>query len=155
MATTIRTYTFQGETYDCEYKIRDVFAKQLKTALPKNLRTAEDWKRFDVDYVETTVADPKPTDEQLNQMRINTIKAESHDKIENLTITVDDMEFQCSPQSLSNIANAVSGMIAGGRDKTQWVLKDNTIADVTVQQLNNVLDLAEQQVTQLRIAPYI
>ena len=41
MAITVKTYKYQGETYDCEYKIRQIFYSKHNTALPRNLLTAE------------------------------------------------------------------------------------------------------------------
>ena len=40
MAITVKTYKYQGETYDREYKIRQIFYSKHNTALPRNL-TAE------------------------------------------------------------------------------------------------------------------
>ena len=65
------------------------------------------------------------------------------------------MEFQADIDSLSNITNAIQAMPITEQPTMRWVLKDNTVADVTLEQLQCVLTKAVAQITELRIQPYI
>lgn len=154
MAITVKTYKYQGETYDCEYKIRQIFYSKFNTALPRNL-TAEQWAAIGVEYSETQLPETQPTEQQIEQNRIATLKADNHNKIDSLTVVVDEMEFQANADSLSNITNAIQAMQITEQPTIQWVLKDNTVADVTLEQLQSVLTKAVAQITELRIQPYI
>ena len=72
--------------------------------------------------------------------------------VANIKVTVDGMTFDGDEGSQTRMTRAVA--VAKDGEKTAWVLADNTIAEVTKEQLQQALRLAGQEQTKLWVMPY-
>lgn len=66
-------------------------------------------------------------------------------RIQNLRVVVDGLSFDGDEASQQRMALRAQRMRANGQSTVRWVLADNTEADVTVEQLEQALDLALQE----------
>lgn len=76
-------------------------------------------------------------------------KAIRSKKVGNIVVTVDGMAFDGDEASQQRMALRAQRMRANGQSTVRWVLADNTKADVTVEQLEQALDLALQAQSKL------
>ena len=70
-------------------------------------------------------------------------------RIQNLRVVVDGLSFDGDEASQQRMALRAQRMRANGQSTVRWVLADNTEADVTVEQLEQALDLALQAQSKL------
>ena len=66
-------------------------------------------------------------------------KTERDEALYSATVELDGMVFQTRPSDLSNFQTGIQ------LGQTRWILADNTIADVTVGQLQDVLNIGTTQ----------
>lgn len=127
------------------------------------------------------VAIPEPTEEELAKQALAQAKAERAEAVSRIVVEVDGMVFDGDKTAQQNMSEAVitamsigvkeinaqykqayeSGELAGEYRyipyeelTTPWVLADNTVATVTVGQLERALGLAKMQLTPIWIKPY-
>ena len=95
---------------------------------------------------------PDPTAEEIAQQELNKAKAERANAVENITVWVDGMEFDGDEISQQRIARSIIALEDG--ELMTWVLHDDTIAEVTKEQLKQVLRKAGEKQTELWTVPY-
>ena len=103
------------------------------------------------------VAIPAPTPEEQQQALMEQKKALRAEAVSKITVTVDGMEFDGDEKAQGRMSRTVSIATANGMPmttETTWVLADNTIAQVTLQQLAKACLLAGQKQTELWTVPY-
>ena len=103
------------------------------------------------------VAIPAPTPEEQQQALMEQKKALRAEAVSKITVTVDGMEFDGDEKAQDRMARAITMFKANNLPAdtvTQWVLADNTVAEVTVTQLSQALLLAGQAQTALWTVPY-
>ena len=103
------------------------------------------------------VAIPAPTPEEQQQALMEQKKALRAEAVSKITVTVDGMEFDGDEKAQERMSRTVSIATANGMPmttETTWVLADNTIAQVTLQQLAKACLLAGQKQTELWTVPY-
>ena len=103
------------------------------------------------------VAVPEPTAEELAEQELQQKKAERAEAVSKITVTVDGMVFDGDEKAQERMSRTVSIATANGMPmttETTWVLADNTIAQVTLQQLAKACLLAGQKQTELWTVPY-
>ena len=108
-------------------------------------------RRFEVKAV------PEPTPEEIAEQELQQKKAERAEAVSKITVTVDGMEFDGDETAQERMSRTVSIATANGMPmttETTWVLADNTIAQVTLQQLAKACLLAGQKQTELWTVPY-
>jgi len=66
-------------------------------------------------------------------------KTERDEALYSATIELDGMVFQTRPSDMTNFTVGIS------KGSTEWVLADNSVATVTIAQLQSVLDSAQDQ----------
>ena len=96
---------------------------------------------------------PDPTPEQLLQMAKN----ERASAVSKIVVEVDGMLFDGDETAQSRMSRTISAAVATEADlgtKRTWVLADNTIAQVTIKQLAQALELAGNEMTKLWTVPY-
>lgn len=84
-------------------------------------------------------------------------KAERAAAVASITVTVDGMVFDGDETAQERMARTVTAASATGAsmdDTTTWVLHDNTVAQVSIQQLATALRLAGEAQTALWTVPY-
>lgn len=100
---------------------------------------------------------PNPSTEELAIQSLNDAKTERKNAVDEITVEVDGMVFDGDEISQQRMARAVVMFNSNNLTddtKTVWVLADNTIAEVTVEQLSKALLLAGQKQTELWTKPY-
>ena len=103
------------------------------------------------------VAVPKPTAEELAEQELQKKKADRAEAVSRITVEVDGMVFDGDEKAQERMSRTVSIATANGMPmttETTWVLADNTIAQVTLQQLAKACLLAGQKQTELWTVPY-
>ena len=84
-------------------------------------------------------------------------KAERADAVSKITVTVDGMVFDGDETSQERMSRTITAAVATGEEMTAtttWVLADNTVAQVSMQQLAQALRLAGEKQTELWTVPY-
>ena len=97
-------------------------------------------------------ATPAPTDEELAAQKLAQAKAERADAVSKIIVEVDGMTFDGDEESQQRVARSIIALEDG--ETMPWVLYDNTIAEVTKEQLKQVLRLAGQKQSELWVVPY-
>ena len=98
------------------------------------------------------VAIPEPTAEEIAAAELVQAKADRADAVSKITVEVDGMVFDGDELSQQRAARSIIALEDG--ETMPWVLYDNTIAEVTKEQLKQVLRLAGQKQTELWTVPY-
>lgn len=94
-----------------------------------------------------------PTEEEIAAEKLAKAKAERAEYVAKLVVTVDDLQFDGDEISQDRMARSI---VALNDDETvQWVLADNTIAQVTKEQLRQALRLAGKAQTAIWANPYL
>ena len=100
---------------------------------------------------------PAKTDEEVAAEEMAAAKAERADAVSRITVTVDGMVFDGDETSQERMSRTITAAVATGEDMsatTTWVLADNTVAQVSMQQLARALRAAGEQQTALWTVPY-
>ena len=100
---------------------------------------------------------PDPTPEEIAQKKLEEAKSERASAVSQILVEVDGMVFQGDETSQERLSRTITAATATGasmEDKTTWVLADNTVAQVSIEQLARVLRLAGEQQTELWTKPY-
>ena len=80
-------------------------------------------------------------------------KAERAEYVAKLVVTVDDLQFDGDETSQDRMARSIVALNDG--ETVQWVLADNSIAQVTKEQLRQALRLAGEAQTAIWANPYL
>ena len=94
-----------------------------------------------------------PTDEEIAAEALAKAKAERAEFVAKLVVTVDDLPFDGDETSQDRMARSCVALNEG--ETVQWVLADNTIAQVTKEQLRQALRLAGEAQTAIWANPYL
>lgn len=94
-----------------------------------------------------------PTAEEIAAEELAKAKAERAEYVAKLVVTVDDLQFDGDETSQDRMARSCVALNDG--ETVQWVLADNTIAQVTKEQLRQALRLAGEAQTAIWANPYI
>ena len=101
---------------------------------------------------------PAPTAEELALQALNKAKGDRALAVSEIIVTVDGMAFDGNEEAQNRVARTITAAQALGVDLSTelrtWVLADNTVAQVTVEQLAKALRLAGDAQTALWTVPY-
>lgn len=95
---------------------------------------------------------PKFSDEEVAMKQLIAAKAEREDYVKRIVVEVDGMMFDGDEVSQDRMARSIIALDLG--EKVQWVLADNTIAQVTRAQLREALRKAGIAQTAIWSDPY-
>ena len=95
---------------------------------------------------------PKFSDEEVAMKQLLTAKAEREDYVKRIVVEVDGMKFDGDEVSQDRMARSIIALDLG--EKVQWVLADNTVAQVTRAQLREALRKAGTAQTAIWSDPY-
>lgn len=95
---------------------------------------------------------PKFSDEEVAMKQLLTAKAEREDYVKRIVVEVDGMMFDGDEVSQDRMARSIIALDLG--EKVQWVLADNTVAQVTRAQLREALRKAGTAQTAIWSDPY-
>ena len=111
---------------------------------------------IDGHYVQTWVQTARAPEEVAAE-ELAQAKAERAAAVSRITVTVDGMVFDGDEVAQERMARTITAAVATGEDMsdtTTWVLADNTVAQVSMQQLAQALRLAGEKQTELWTLPY-
>lgn len=86
---------------------------------------------------------------ELAQAKISRTQA-----VDNIVVTINNKQFDGDEISQTRMARAIIVLQAANLLTTNWVLHDNTVSNVTVQELVQALAAAGQEQTRLWMIPY-
>lgn len=92
------------------------------------------------------------TEEELEIERIANAKEKRASIVASIIVEVDGMKFDGDETSQDRMARSIVALNDG--ETVQWVLADNTIAQVTKEQLRQALRLAGEAQTSIWANPY-
>ena len=95
---------------------------------------------------------PAPTDEEIAAKLLEQAKAERADYVSKIVVEVDGLAFDGDETSQDRMARSCVALNDG--ETVQWVLADNSIAQVTKEQLRQALRLAGEAQTAIWADPY-
>ena len=95
---------------------------------------------------------PEPTAEELAEQALAEAKAERAEAVSQITVEVDGFVFDGDEVSQERMARSIVALDDG--ETIVWVLHDNSIAQVSKEQLKTALRLAGQKQTELWTMPY-
>lgn len=95
---------------------------------------------------------PEPTAEELAEQALAEAKAERAEAVSQITVEVDGFVFDGDETSQERMARSIVALDEG--ETIIWVLHDNSIAQVSKEQLKAALRLAGQKQTELWTKPY-
>ena len=110
--------------------------------------TTEGVRRFQI------VKAPDPTPEEIEAKRLAEAKAKRAEEVNALTVEVDGMTFDGNEEAQSRMTRALEVAKITGMESTVWVLADNTVAEVTVTQMQRALTKAMLAMCELWVKPY-
>ena len=94
----------------------------------------------------------EPTEEEIKQRELEEAKRVREDAVAAIKVTVDEMEFDGDEVSQQRVARSILALRDG--ETITWVLHDNSIVEVTKEQLQQVLRKAGEEQTKLWTVPY-
>ena len=97
-------------------------------------------------------ATPEPTEEELAAVALKQAKAEREEYVSKIVVEVDGMMFDGDEVSQDRMARSIIALDLG--EKVQWVLADNSVAQVSRQQLREALRKAGTAQTAIWSDPY-
>lgn len=100
---------------------------------------------------------PEPTPEELAARALEQAKAARAAAVAAITVEVDGMIFDGDEKAQERMSRTITAAVATGEDMsatTTWVLADNTVAQVSMQQLAQALRAAGEKQTELWTVPY-
>ena len=96
-------------------------------------------------------------DDKAAEVAMTESKTERTDAVSKITVEVDGLVFDGDETSQDRMTRAITMFTSSGLPAdttTSWVLADNTVAQVTIDQLTQALLLAGQKQTELWTKPY-
>ena len=142
-------YIYKEKEYSYPYLLVQEIWKDFSTIIQLPTENKEAfWKRYGVTYIEEP--DPEPTEEELLQKA----KALRAAQVAAIQVTVDGMVFDGDETAQTRMARALEVASITGMESTVWVLADNSVATVTVAQLQQALSKAMLQMGELWTVPY-
>ena len=142
-------YIYKEKEYSYPYSLVQEIWKDFSTIIQLPTENKEAfWKQYGVTYIEEP--DPEPTEEELLQKA----KALRAAQVAAIQVTVDGMVFDGDETAQTRMARALEVASITGMESTVWVLADNSVATVTVAQLQQALSKAMLQMGELWTVPY-
>lgn len=108
-------------------------------------------ERRDGKYVIVEI--PPPSPEEIAEAEMKKAKEQRAEYVSKIIVTVDDLPFDGDETSQDRMARSCVALNEG--ETVQWVLADNTIAQVTKEQLRQALRLAGEAQTAIWADPYL
>ena len=166
----IKKYQYNGETYTSKYMLRKAVWEHDRTAISiPNPETAEAWaalvkSSYDEEsekvietplgIVYTEETEPELTEEEKEAQALAEAKAERAQAVASIKVTVGTKVFDGDEAAQSRMTRALQVAEITGMKSTAWVLADNTVAEVTVEEMKEALSKAMLAMGELWTVPY-
>lgn len=152
----IRKYVYKEKEYSTPWEVRQEIYKQEGLAFGPEPEKYDDkvtfWTNLGVTYTEEP--DPEPTEEEKEAQKLEEAKRLRAQQVAAIKVEVDGMIFDGDETSQSRMARALEVASITGMGSTVWVLADNTVAEVTVAQMQQALSKAMLEMGELWTVPY-
>lgn len=146
-------FIYKEQTYTSVYDlVQDIWKNNNQLLSLPNENKVEFWAALGVTYVEEP--DPEPTPEEIAAQKLEEAKKLRAAQVAAIQVTVDGMIFDGDEISQSRMARALEVASITGMQSTVWVLADNTVAEVTVAQMQKALSKAMLEMGELWTVPY-
>lgn len=130
--------------------MRETIQKVCENSETHRLQRGEDLSY----YVEKI---PPKTPEEIEKEAFEKAKQDRAQAVSKIVVTVDGMKFDGDETAQGRMSRTITAAMMTGEQetvKTYWVLADNTVAQVTIEQLARALRLAGEKQTELWTVPY-
>lgn len=97
---------------------------------------------------------PLPSPEEIEKMELEKAKARRAKEVANIKVEVDGLMFDGDEMAQSRMARAIEVANITGMKETVWVLADNTVKTVTLEQMRSALSKAMLKMGELWTKPY-
>ncbi len=166
---TIKTCSINGQAFQAfpnEYAERVLsLISTLSEAFEERKTVREETERIESEEAERIEREQEEaervanlTKQEKDSLALFLAKEERAQAVSNITVEVDGMVFDGNEASQSRMGRTIAAAVALGLDleteKRTWVLADNSVVEVTIAQLAQVLKLAGDAQTALWIVPY-
>lgn len=152
----IRKYVYKEKEYSTPWEVRQEIYRQEGLAFGPEPEKYDDkvpfWAELGVTY--SVAPDPEPTEEEKKAQELEKAKKQRAEQVAAIKVEVDGMIFDGDETSQSRMARALEVASITGMKSTVWVLADNTVATVTVEQMQKALSQAMLQMGELWTIPY-
>lgn len=122
----------------------------------KKLLEGSDTYRLELgtDKVWRAIALPPLTPEEIAEKELQEAKSERAENVGRIVVEVDGLKFDGDEESQSRMTRALQVAEYSGLTTTRWVLADNTVHEVTKEQLKKALTEAILKQSELWVKPY-
>lgn len=153
----IKKYVYNEKEYSNSWEVRQAIYKAENTAFGieptgEYEQKKAFWEQLGVTYTEEP--DPEPTPEEIAAQELEEAKRLRAQQVASIKVEVDGMTFDGDETSQSRMARALEVASITGMESTVWVLADNTVATVTVEQMQKALSKAMLEMGELWTVPY-
>lgn len=104
---------------------------------------------FDAEQIESIRAMRDYDTEQAALLQQKILKTKRANDVDNIVVTVDNMQFDGDETAQTRMARAIVALNAANQTTTSWKLHNNTLAQVTANQLAQALAAAGEAQTQI------
>lgn len=149
----IKKYIYNGSTFSTSWGVRSELVKHgvLFGEEPKENK-AEFWKALGVTYTEEK--EPTKSTEELVLMLQQQKKKIRSSSVASIVSDVDGLKFDGDETSQVRMMVAIKSMELDGLTETKWVLADNAVKTVTLDQLKRAFVDSSKRTRELWIKPY-
>lgn len=141
-------------------KIENVITKECSVGFGTNIEFYQSIGMVEMDVEEAydgkwyvTGYAPQKPQELIDEENFIKAKFDRADYVSRIVVEVDGMKFDGDETSQNRMARSIVALNEG--ETVQWVLADNTIAQITKEQLRQALRLAGEAQTAIWANPYI
>lgn len=152
----VKIYTYNEVAYQSVYDVRQAIFDRERVIFGEP-QTTEEWLALGVKYEVKTEPDPKPhepTPEELAQQELDKAKAERAQAVRNIKVTVGEKVFDGDESAQSRMTRAIQVAEISGLTQTEWVLANNEVAVVTLEEMKEALSKAMLEMGKLWTKPY-
>jgi len=113
-----------------------------------------DRQEIKVDYLgelkpEHFKTQPAKSAELIKTEAIDKLKSDRNRELDNLTITHEGNEYQADDKSLIRMQTKINAKASS--DKISWILKDNSIIEITEADLNKIYKKADTAISKIKL----
>lgn len=143
-------YVYNGTEYVSTYQLRKaIWENEHKVIRIPKEDLVNAWKALGVDYVEV-----QPTEAELAAQQLAEAKRLRSAQVANIKVEVNGKTFDGDEAAQRRMTSALKVAEITGMESTQWVLADNTVATVTVAEMQEALSKAMLAMGELWTVPY-
>lgn len=136
----MKKYVFENRVYDSFW--------ELNAATPNMVFSPDAPAELLARIGITVIEEPDPQPDALALARSERAAA-----VDAIVVVVNNMPFDGNETAQGRMARSIAGW-PEGRETVQWVLADNSLADVSKAQLQKALELAMEKMRELWVKPY-